>query len=272
MSAFPEHVPAIPHILQAGDNGKGQREPEEGGHQEGFWISKPREEEVLLVECLEEEPDECSDAKADLKAGLPFAAPVSGNYLALLDGDLAQTRNEELAGENDHHNPDGTEALLMCAQENECGGSEDLVCNGIQQLAEGGYEVEPACEVTVQEVSESGYDEGQKGDAVAGSGFPHEGNHEDSGENEARDGEGVREIQRAHCGGKFTGSPTTLRGPTNLKPQPKLFYRLRPGKKLGVGEGPEEGDQGRFFLFVEAKTLPGMLCQIGIEGWAMVEA
>ena len=42
-SAFLEHVPAIPHILQAGDNGKGQREPEEVGiRKELGWASRAR--------------------------------------------------------------------------------------------------------------------------------------------------------------------------------------------------------------------------------------
>ena len=58
-------------VLQAGDDGEGQGEPEEGGHQPGLRVGEPGKEKLLLSKGIEEEPYQRGDTEADLEAGLP---------------------------------------------------------------------------------------------------------------------------------------------------------------------------------------------------------
>ncbi len=211
-SMVPQEVASVPDVVETGDDGKGEGEPEEGGHEPGVGVGQLGEEKSLQSEGLQEEPDQGGDTESDLESGLPFAAPVRGNNLSLFDCNLAQAGHQELAGKDDDDDPGRTEYFLVVAEEDEGGGGEDLVGDGVQEFAEGGDEVEFAREVTIQEISDGSHDEGHQGDAVA-DGPPatqHEADHEDGRENEAGDSERVGQVQQTHCGLKSPSSPTTL--------------------------------------------------------------
>ena len=134
----PEEVASVPDVVEAGDDGKGEGEPEEGGHEPGVGAGQLGEEESLLSEGLQEEPDQGGDTECNLESGLPFAAPVRGDNLSLFDCNLAQAGHQELAGEDDDDDPGRTGYFFVVAEEDEGRGGENLVGDGVQEFAERG--------------------------------------------------------------------------------------------------------------------------------------
>ena len=180
-----EHLPGIAGILEAGEDGEGKGEPEERGHQPRIGMSKPGEGNLGESKGIQEEPHEGGDTEADLEAGLPFAAPVRRNDLALFDRNLPQARYEELAGENDYDHPDRAEVLLMGAKKNEGRGREHLVGNGVEQFSEGSDKSHSSSKISVQEISDRGGDKGEERDAIAHPVLLHESDDEHCGQNQA---------------------------------------------------------------------------------------
>jgi len=192
-----KEVSSVPSVLDTGDDGEGERKPEEGRHDPEGWVGQDREEELFLTEGLEEEPDQGGDAEADLKSGFPFSAPICGDDPSFLDRDLAQTGDEKFAGKDDDDDPGRTESLILRAEKYEGRGGEDLVGDGVEQFSEGGDEVELAGEVAIEEICDSGQNEGDQGDSVADRARNGEPDHEDGGEDQSRDGERIGEVQHA---------------------------------------------------------------------------
>ncbi len=103
---------------------------------------------------VEGEPDHGGDAEGELRSGCPFAEAVGGEDLAGFDGDLAEAGDEEFAADDEGGGPDGAEAAS--GEENVGGADEDLVGEGVHELAKGGDESHFSGEPAIEPIAGGG--------------------------------------------------------------------------------------------------------------------
>ena len=97
---------------------------------------------------------------------LVFAQLVGGDDDALGQGDASQHGHGYLAGDDDDHEPRGhvrISGTIDGHQHDEGGYHQQLVRQGIQQLAEVGYALVPARQIAVEHVGHGCDDEDQRG-------------------------------------------------------------------------------------------------------------
>lgn len=98
----------------------------------------------------------------DLRDGLRLAVPAGGDDHALAGGHHADARHDELAREDDERYPRGQHAQLD--EREQGGGHEDLVGQGVDELAEVRHLAAAARQVPVEAVGGGQQDEDAGGD------------------------------------------------------------------------------------------------------------
>ena len=158
-----EEMPSAPGVVEAGEGGENERAIEGDLDEPSFGGGESVKDVGGGV--FDEEPHEGGEAEGELKGGFPFAEVIGGDDLALFDRDLTETSDEKLAGDDDRGDPHGAES--QSGEVDEGGRDENFVGERIEELSEGGDQIEFAREVAIEEIREGGESEGDEGHDIA---------------------------------------------------------------------------------------------------------
>lgn len=138
------------------------------------------------------QPDEAGDEVDELEGGFPFPQIVGSQNLTCLDGDLAETGDEEFPADDEGGNPDGADAFG--GEKYEGRANEDLVGEGIEQFAEGGDKVHFPSQPAIDVIAGGGDQEQDQGGHMTPSAFPSHENNESGCQDKTREGDRVRKV------------------------------------------------------------------------------
>ena len=134
-----------------------EADPEEGGAQTLTDAAEEklgkREKQVGTVG----EQQKAVDTVGKLETRLPLSAPVGRHHVTLSNGQLPDTGNEKLAENNHNRHPEGAE--MHPRQVNVGRADQNLVRQGVDELAEVRHLIELAGQITVEEVGNGADDE-----------------------------------------------------------------------------------------------------------------
>ena len=171
-------VPEPNEVADQREDGHGQGDPEED-------IAEQRPDAELLADDEEADGD-------NLGEGLELAPPVGCDDDALSLGDLAQTRDRELAADDDHHHPGRRHFHLH--QRDEGGRDEELVGDGVKHGAGHGDAAGSPRDPAVQEVGQGGDEEDPQPPEVTAVKARQQHHHEQWHQHDAQEGERVRYV------------------------------------------------------------------------------
>ena len=124
-----------------------------------------------------------------LRSSLGFSRGVCSEDGAVGEGELSQSGDEKIAGDEDDGDPCGD--IVRPRQTDEGGSDKNFVRQRIHKAAEVGFTLPPACEGAVQVVTQDGERERESRDGGAPGHCAFAGGDEDRREDEADDGEAV---------------------------------------------------------------------------------
>jgi hypothetical protein len=148
--------------------------------------------------------DEEEDGR-DLHRRLGLPPRSRGDHDALLGGRHPRDRDGELPGDDDHRDPRRQAAELH--ERDQRGQDQELVGDGIHELAERRDLLARAREVPVDGVGDRGHREDHRGKQVPLRQLGQQHDDEHRHEQDPEDGEGVREVEREHAGAKALRDP-----------------------------------------------------------------
>ena len=197
-----EELAIFPEVAEAGDEGEeGGEVDDEGldvgmaagvGFEDGFEEFTPG----FVGSGFEHEIEDGDD----LPEHLVFAEFFGGEHDILADGDLADACDEEFAREDDDGDPGGEHAVFD--EDDESGGDEDFIGEGIEEFAEVGDEVAGAGDGAVEVVGDGGGCEDEQGDAEGVGEGEMETGHEHHRQNQTGEGKLVGEVHGVRRGVK----------------------------------------------------------------------
>src|SRR5712664_3983021 len=133
LDAVVDMAPKAPEILGGGDERADDNEPEQDARQR--------------LEPQVPPPDDEYGHSAHLQHHLRLSQGRCFDGESFSRGDIPQAENSEFPADDDHYHPRGNE--MHVHQRNECRGDQELVSNGIEKDAQGGYLQAPPSQVSI---------------------------------------------------------------------------------------------------------------------------